>query len=128
MKRLLVSCFLTLALFVVSCSKPPEDANVRATRLGKQLRCPVCRGVPIADSPAELAQQMMTIVREQVKEGKSDEEIKKYFVERYGEWALLEPRASGMNLIIWVLPIAVLAMGAAIILIYSKRMKAGEKS
>ncbi len=118
-KRFFIFFILTLALF--SCAKPPTEPGARTVHLGKQIRCPVCRGVSIADSPSELANQMMTIVREQVQEGKSDEEILKYFEERYGEWALLQPKPEGMNLAIWILPIFILAGGAMFIVIYSKR-------
>ncbi len=72
-----------------ACHHEPEQAEARVARLGGQIRCPVCRGVAIADSPSALANQMMEIVRQQVIDGKSDAEILKYFEERYGEWALL---------------------------------------
>lgn len=117
MKRL--SVFLLLFLF--ACVKPSNDPGIRAERIGSRLRCPVCRGVPIADSPSVLAQEMMGLVRQQIATGKSDEEILAYFEDRYGEWALLEPKAEGMNLAIWVLPALVLAGGAAGILIRLRR-------
>lgn len=97
------------------------DPEARAERIGSQLRCPVCRGVPIADSPAALAQEMMTLVRQQVAEGKSDEEIFRYFEERYGEWALLRPKAEGINLVVWILPILFLVGGTGLILFRLKR-------
>ena len=114
------AAFLILCLF--SCSKPAETSEARAKRLGSGLRCPVCRGVPIADSPSALANEMMDVVRRQIAAGKSDREILAYFEERYGEWALLEPKAEGMNLVIWILPALVLAGGTAgIILRLRKR-------
>lgn len=112
---------ISTLLLLVGCSKPSTDPDVRALRLGGQLRCPVCRGVPIADSPSTLARQMMDIVRQQIAEGKTDQEILRYFEERYGEWALLEPKPEGMNLIVWILPALVLAGGAAGIVIRLKK-------
>lgn len=89
-------------------------------RLGDQLRCPVCRGVPISESPAELAKEMMQTLREQMKQGKNDEEILAFFEARYGEWVLLAPKMEGMNLAVWVLPILLLIGGTVVIL---KRVK-----
>lgn len=107
--------FILLLGMIWGCSTAPEDPAARAERLGKQLRCPVCRGVPIADSPAELAQQMMGTVRAQIAAGKSDAEILSYFEERYGEWALLQPKAEGANLLIWILPLGFIMAGAIFI-------------
>ena len=77
-------------------------------QIGLLLRCPVCQGMPIAESPAEMAQAMMTRIREMHREGKSREEILAYFVDRYGEWVVLEPKAEGLNWLVWVLPPLVL--------------------
>lgn len=114
---------LVLLFCVMACSQPPEDPNERAERIGKQLRCPVCRGVPIADSPAKLAVEMMGLVRIQIAQGKSDAEIFRYFEERYGEWALLQPKAEGMNLLIWILPALFLVGGGIFILYQAKKEK-----
>jgi cytochrome c-type biogenesis protein CcmH len=73
-------------------------------QIGLLLRCPVCQGMPIAESPAEMAQAMMTRIREMHREGKSREEILEYFVERYGQWVVLEPKAEGLNWLVWLLP------------------------
>jgi cytochrome c-type biogenesis protein CcmH len=89
---------------------PADDA--RAIQIGKKLRCVVCQGMSIADSPATTARSMMQRVREMVKEGKAEAEIQEYFVERYGEWVLLEPRAHGANWLVWLGPLAVVAVGA----------------
>ena len=64
--------------------------------------------MPIAESPAEMAQAMMTRIREMHREGKSREEILAYFVDRYGEGVGLEPKAEGLNWLVWVLPPLVL--------------------
>jgi len=88
---------------------PPREARVQA--LGKQLRCPMCQGLSIADSSSSAARAQMDKVRELVAAGKSDSEIRDYFTSRYGEWALLDPPASGMNLLVWLLPLALLVGG-----------------
>ena len=88
---------------------PPREARVQA--LGKQLRCPMCQGLSIADSGSSAARAQMDKVRELVAAGRSDREIREYFTSRYGEWALLEPPASGMNLLVWLLPLLLLVGG-----------------
>ncbi len=121
--RILFLIFLLSSVGLEAIGKPSNDPELRAQQLGHQLRCPVCRGVPISDSPSELARQMMDIVRQQVASGKSDAEILKYFEERYGEWVLLEPKAEGMNLLVWILPGLVLLGGAAAIIIHLRKGK-----
>jgi cytochrome c-type biogenesis protein CcmH len=116
--------FLMVALLVtLGCGTTPNDYESRIDLLGHQLRCPVCRGVPIAESPAQLATEMMQIVREQVAAGKNDEEIVNYFVERYGEWVLLKPKAEGVNLLIWILPLLFLFGGGGLIFYRFKEKK-----
>jgi cytochrome c-type biogenesis protein CcmH len=90
-----------------------REARVQA--LGKLLRCPMCQGLSIADSGSSAARAQMDRVRELVAEGKSDEEIRAYFVARYGEWALLEPSAHGFNWLVWLGPPGLLLLGALVI-------------
>jgi cytochrome c-type biogenesis protein CcmH len=92
---------------------PPREARVQA--LGKQLRCPMCQGLSIADSSSSAARAQMDKVRELVAAGKTDQEIRDYFTSRYGEWALLDPPAAGMNLLVWLLPLLLLVGGGVAI-------------
>ncbi len=95
----------------------PVDTRLEAqTRaVAAELRCPVCQGNSIQDSPSELAQDMKAVVREQLAAGKSPEEVKQYFIAKYGEWILLEPKASGFNLVVYALPVILLLLGAVVI-------------
>jgi cytochrome c-type biogenesis protein CcmH len=92
---------------------PPREARVQA--LGRQLRCPMCQGLSIAASGSSAARAQMDRVRELVAEGKTDEEIRAYFVARYGEWALLEPSTHGLNWVVWLGPVALLLLGVFVI-------------
>ena len=87
--------------------------DARAKGIASRLRCPVCQGESIQDSPAELAAQMKTVVREQLANGKSEPEILDYFTQKYGQWILLEPKAEGLNLIVYWLPVLFIVFGAA---------------
>jgi len=86
------------------------------TRLvASELRCPVCQGSSIQDSPSELAQEMKGVVRDQLASGKSPDEVKAYFVAKYGEWILLAPTPKGFNLVAYLLPVAAVLAGALVI-------------
>lgn len=85
------------------------------------LRCPVCKGVSIQDSPADLAQEMRAVVRDQLRAGKTPDEVRAYFVDRYGEWILLDPMAKGLNLLVYVLPIALVFGGIGFIALLVRR-------
>lgn len=93
-----------------------------AHAIGLLLRCPVCQGMPISDSPADMAQSMMAKVRTMHKEGQSEEAILKYFTDRYGDWVLLRPKVSGFNWLVWGLPPFVLLLGILTALKRSKRV------
>lgn len=83
--------------------------------LASELRCPVCQGESIQDSPAALAQEMKAIVREQLAAGRTPDEVKAYFVEKYGEWILLRPKAQGWNVMVYLLPLVALLGGAVVV-------------
>jgi len=103
----------------------PLDAEreVRVMRLGKQLRCAVCQGVAISDSPASMARAQLDKVRELVAQGQTDEQVLAYFVERYGEWVLLEPTTGGLNLLLWTGPLLLLGVGLAVIVLQARAKK-----
>lgn len=104
--------------------------EARATRLAAGLRCPVCQGLSIQDSPSPLALQMKDLIRTQVGLGRSDAEIRAYFVSRYGEWVLLQPRPRGFNLLVYILPAMALLAGLALLILAIKKwtVPAGERS
>lgn len=98
-------------------SAPPSNDPVleaKTREVSAQLRCPVCQGNSIQDSPSELALEMKGVVRDQLASGKTPDEVKQYFVDKYGEWILLEPKASGFNLVVYLLPIVVIGAGAVV--------------
>ena len=95
------------------------EARVRA--VAAELRCPVCQGESILDSPAELAQQMKGVVRDQLREGRTPDEIKAYFVARYGEWILLRPAMKGLNIGLYLFPVLVVIVGLAVVAMLVRR-------
>jgi len=123
---------LVLSLVLAQGYAPPRQGQdpldqareARVQLVGKQLRCAVCQGVSIADSPASMARAQLDKVRELVSEGKSDDEIYAYFVERYGEWALMEPKKSGVTLGLWLAPVLLLVVGVLLIVGSTRRSAA----
>ena len=85
--------------------------DARAAAISATLRCPVCQGESIQDSPSELAGQMRAIVREQLAAGRTPDDVKAYFVGRYGEWILLEPAVTGLNVLLYAFPVLLVVGG-----------------
>lgn len=85
----------------------------RARQLESEIRCPVCQGLSIADSPAVLAQQMRAVVQDQLAGGSSDDAVRAYFVERYGRWILLAPSVTGPDAALWLAPAVFVVVGAS---------------
>ncbi len=94
---------------------PPSDEAVR--RVASQLRCVVCQNLSVADSPSEMARQMREVIRERLAQGETDEQVIRYFEERYGPWVRLSPG----GWVVWVLPFAGLFLGLGIVLLVTIR-------
>jgi cytochrome c-type biogenesis protein CcmH len=86
----------------------------RARDLSKQLRCLVCQNQSIDDSDAPLARDLRILIRERLEAGDSDREVFDYLVARYGEFVLMRPRFSAMNLVLWLTPALALILGAVL--------------
>ena len=98
-----------------------DPIKQRTHDIAAQLRCPVCQGLSLADSQSELSLQMRGVIMEQLQQGRTNEEVIDYFVAKYGEWILLEPKARGFNLIAYLLPLIVLGAGIAVLYVSVKK-------
>lgn len=83
----------------------------RATHLFKTIRCQVCQGESIDDSKADLAKDMRQLIRNQINQGRTDQEIKKFLSERYGQSILMETPFISITWIIWLAPLLMLLLG-----------------
>ena len=88
-----------------------EQLFRRTNEVAGLLRCPVCQGMSVADSPAEMAVNMKAQVRELLSRGYTEEQILKYFELSYGQFVLLKPKTP----VIWILPIVALLIGVVIV-------------
>lgn len=119
MRTLFLAISLLLSVSSTTFAVEPDEmlANPaleeRAQALSKTLRCMVCQNQSIEDSAAPLARDLRLIVREHIKAGESDGQIRDFLVARYGEFVLLEPRLSPHTILLWLVPGMILLAGAA---------------
>ena len=89
-----------------------QTLDQRVYNVASQLKCPVCQGESVADSPSGIAQQMRGVIRRQLQSGKSEQEEIQYFVSNYGEQIAWSPPWQGFSLLAWLVPIGLLIGGA----------------
>ena len=99
--------------YVPALADPVLEARAKA--LQRELRCVVCQGQSIDESNALLASDMRRLVREQIQDGKSDDEIKEFLVARYGTFVLMNPPVSGDTYVLWFGPLVLVLLGAGVI-------------
>lgn len=100
-----------------------DQLDVREHEIAGLLRCPVCQGLSIADSPAEMAINMKGQVRELLSRGYTQEQILAYFEHSYGQFVLLKPKFRGVNSLVWTLPILALIAGALLVVVKLKKLE-----
>jgi cytochrome c-type biogenesis protein CcmH len=89
--------------------------DARTEEVSALLRCPVCQGLSVADSPASMATNMKARVRELLAAGYDEEQILAYFERSYGEFVRLEPPRRGINWLVWLAPPAALLGGLVLV-------------
>jgi len=118
--------FLILALvavigaiwsFMILSAARNATLDQRVQDVASQLKCPICQGESVADSPSQLAQQMRGVIRQQLQSGRSDQQVIQYFVDRYGQQIVWSPPWQGFMLLAWLVPIALLLGGVGMIII-----------
>jgi len=104
---------------------PPEGTPLagqaleqRTHEVASLLRCPVCQGMSVADSPSTVALDMKQHVRELLERGYTQDQILNYFEGSYGQFVLLKPK----NPFVWILPIIVLLVGATVVVFTLRRL------
>lgn len=96
---------LWLGIWVLGIGLAQTELSPEVFQIARELRCPVCAGESAAESNTGLAQEMRRTIAEQLEQGKSEAEIKDFFVQRYGEWILLEPPTQGGGVWLWAAPL-----------------------
>ena len=98
-----------------------EALLARTEDVAGLLRCPVCQGLSVADSPSKLAGEMRSEIETQLRAGRSPDRIRAFFIDRYGEWILLSPSRHGWNLLPWAVPIVGLLAGVTVWVVFVRR-------
>ncbi len=106
-------------------AQPMPEAQQREARLAAELRCLVCQNQTIADSNADLAQDLRRQIREQITAGKSDAQIIDFMTARYGDFVLYRPPLKVITILLWFGPALIFA-GAVVLVWRMKRARRGE--
>lgn len=114
-KIVFVLIFFTFSIAVATTPAiPPEFTNAeqesRYQRLTNELRCVVCQNQSLADSNAELAQDLRDQVRKMILQGQSDHEITEFLVARYGQFVLYNPPLQPLTYLLWIGPLLLLVI------------------
>jgi len=118
-RRLAAAAFVALASTFVfgqadEIAHPDPVVEQRLKDLAEELRCLVCQNQTIADSSAPLALDLRNQIRQQVAQGRTDDEIRAYMVARYGDFVLYRPPLKATTVMLWLGPLALLLMGAGV--------------
>ena len=123
---LLTTLWLALPALAVNPDEMLSDPalEARARTISEGLRCLVCQNESIDDSDADLAHEIRVLVRERLKAGDTDDQVRQYLVARYGEFVLLKPVFAWHTLVLWIAAPGLLIVGAGVLLVASRRRRA----
>ena len=120
---ILLGCTLLSVFSGIACSAQNIPSHeIRAQEINKTLMCPVCPGESIDQSQHPLASQMRGVVDEKLAEGWNGDQVRNFFVERYGVRVLLEPPRSGGNLLVWIVPPIGIVLGMLVLYMVLRMM------
>jgi cytochrome c-type biogenesis protein CcmH len=120
-----LGAIVLVVLAVVLWPNGDQSPSARAHALETELKCPECQGLSVADSQAPTSRAIRADINRRIAKGQSDAQIRQAYVDDYGESILLTPQDSGISLIVWILPVLVLALGATGV-VYALRRNRGE--
>ena len=100
-----------------------ETNSIDTNNIFKNLRCLICQGQSVADSNSEFAQTIKLVVKDKIQEGKTENEIYKFLIEKYGEWIVYKPQLNKANSMLWFLPYFVFIVGGVMIFLLLKKRR-----
>jgi len=121
---LIALCVISLGLSFAKDAAPLADDPVIEQRLisiSEEMRCLVCQNESLAGSRSDLANDLRREIRTLIKEGKSDDQIRSFMVERYGDFVLYRPPVKPITWLLWIGPFIILLIGIAGLLTYLRR-------
>jgi len=119
---------MTLVALLVALAAPAvlgdPAQEARANALEMEIRCVQCQNEPIAQSTADIAGDMRTLVRERIADGDSDDQIRAFFRQRYGDFVLFRPPFDARTWLLWASPLLLLIVGLAMVAGFRRRLGA----
>lgn len=129
MKQLIAIVLLTFAWSMHAHAKEAEPVmgdealQERVMKLAGELRCLVCQGESLAESHSDFAKDMVRKIRELVQQGKTNQEVKDYLVQRYGDFILYRPPFTSMTALVWLGPVILFAAGSTLLFVNLRRRR-----
>src|SRR5688500_5258363 len=114
---------LVVGLFATAMPVMAQDDDPQPTQavtddevnaIAEQLYCPVCENIPLDVCGTQACADWRDEIRVMLEQGRSEDEIKEYFAERYGQRVLATPEAQGINLVVWIAPVLAAVVGAVV--------------
>ena len=118
-----IKFFIFIIYFLFLAVLNSNDNKTELSVIYKNLRCLVCQGQSVADSNSDFASTIKLVVEDQVKEGKTKEEIYDFLISKYGEWIVYQPSLNKNNFLLWFLPYLILVFGGLIIFFIIRKSK-----
>ena len=115
-KILIYSLFVFV--YLNSAALSATFVEQQTINITKNLRCLVCQGQTIHESNSDFAESMKLFIKKELDSGRSDDEIYKLLINKYGQWIVFDPGVSKNTILMWLIPILLFLLGGAIILKY----------
>jgi cytochrome c-type biogenesis protein CcmH len=134
MRRTILLLFFFVSLCSSAFAVQPDEVlsdpalEARARALSQTLRCMVCQNQSIDDSDAPLARDLRLLVRERLKAGDSDAQVREFLVARYGEFVLLAPQRDRRTFLLWSMPVLILLLGGLLLVRFYRQPRAAPKA
>ena len=116
----LIKIILLILIFTLSFQKILYANNnyLLVNKISKNLRCLICQGQSVYDSQSDFALSIKILIKNKIKEGKSEKQIYDYLKNQYGEWIVYDPEFNKKNIVLWIFPLILFTFGG--LLIYKK--------
>ena len=110
-----IKSFFFIIFFLFSGSLSSSENKKDLIEIYKNLRCLVCKGQSVADSNSEFASTIKLVIQDQIKKGKTEQEIYNFLISKYGEWIVYQPSLNKNNFLLWFLPYLIFAVGGLVL-------------
>jgi len=115
-------CLLILMTPAWAVTNPDEKLadpalEARAVSLSRELRCVVCQNESIEESRADMAHDLRVFVRQQIRDGRTDDEIRRALKNRYGDFIFLKPPLTARTIVLWLMPVIAMIVGGLMFLV-----------